>query len=201
MRLRWVLQDRVPPAISITTPTSTSQTVRASSVPLTPSTTATATCLIVVTWEFFLFLVERQYITTTYLDHIKTELASLHGQIRLWVRMTLEATETRIWVAFWDEILEFTDDLYNYIDTFERWVSARFSDIVAPDLGEIWEEVAILRARVHSLTESQILYIPSFIPSFTQLIALHEPRYFYLFMEEEKIVPTIRTKRARMKDI
>lgn len=50
------------------------------------------------------------------------------------------------------------------IDDFEGGLSAQFNDIEAPDLGDIIEEVTILRADIYSLTKSNILSIPLVIP-------------------------------------
>lgn len=81
--------------------------------------------------------------------------------------MILDPAETLIQATLWDEMLEFTAELHFRVDAFNGRVLARYSNIEAPNLGEIQEEVATLRVEVHSLTRSHILAIPPVMPSFT----------------------------------
>lgn len=58
--------------------------------------------------------------------------------------MTLENVETQIWSTLQDKMLMFNSEFHAQINALKGQVSARFNDIHAPNLGKIWEEVAIL---------------------------------------------------------
>lgn len=59
----------------------------------------------------------------------------------------------------------------------------------------------MFRVKVCSIIENQILAITSIISLFAQLVAPCSPRYFDLFVEDEKVVLAFGTKRARMEDV
>lgn len=69
-------------------------------MPSFPTATATAIAttiwLITVPYEFFLSLVDLQYVTTAGLTNFESELALLYRQIQPYVRKTLATVETRI---------------------------------------------------------------------------------------------------------
>lgn len=67
-------------------------------------------------------------------------------------------------------MLEFIAAHIAYINVFESWVLAQFSDIEDPNLGGIQKQVATLQAEVCSLIKSQILDIPLAIPIFAQFV-------------------------------
>lgn len=76
-------------------------------------------------------------------------------------------------------------------------MSARLSDIESTNLGEIREEVATLRAEIHTLTESSIVAIPQVIPLLIQLAPPYGYRYFDIFMKNKNLILVVRTKRGR----
>ncbi|KAF3636438.1 hypothetical protein FXO37_25447 [Capsicum annuum] len=84
--------------------------VSTSSVPPRPSTTTTVIGMVFVSREFLNNLVESKSATTTQLENVEANVASLYGQIQPWVRMILKAVETRLQDSHRDEILEFQDE-------------------------------------------------------------------------------------------
>lgn len=58
-------------------------------------------------------------------------------------------------------------EFYAWIDAFEGQVFARFSNIHASDLYGIQEKIAMLHAKVCSIDECQVPFIPLVIPLFT----------------------------------
>lgn len=63
-------------------------------------------------------------------------------------------------------------------------------------MGEIREEVDILWVVIYSLTESTIIAIPQVITPVVQSTPPYGPRCFYIFKEDEEMVPIARTKRG-----
>lgn len=64
---------------------------------------------------------------------------------------------TRRQATLWDEIMEFTTEVYACIDFFKSRVLSQFIIIEAPNLYEIWEKVETLCTEVYSLIKCQIL--------------------------------------------
>lgn len=62
---------------------------------------------------------------------------------------------------------------------------------MSPNLGDIREEVATLRAEVHSLTKRNILAFFQIIPLTVQPAPLYGPRFFDLFLVDEETISII----------
>lgn len=66
-----------------------------------------------------------------------------------------------------------------------------------PNLGDIREEVDVLRAEVCYVTKSHMLAISPVVPLFVQLISSPGPRYFNIFMKNNESVSIVGTNRSR----
>lgn len=94
----------------------------------------------------------------------------------------------------------FNGEFHAQINALKGQVSARFNDIHAPNLGKIWEEVAILWIEACLLTKIQTPAISIVILLFTQLMSQHKSRYFD-FLAEEETVQEDETQKAKKEDL
>lgn len=105
--LKMSTQYEVTHTTVLSVPSPYPKLVGTSTLPPHPSLVAATTSMVLVSHKFLHILVEIQRVTTTQIENVEVEVASLYGKIWPQVWMTLEATKTILQATYKFEILEF----------------------------------------------------------------------------------------------